>query len=123
MTMFMPRLAALGLIGLLAAAPAVAQDLTGSAVGDVVEFQGQSFTVVATGEAPTEIVANGDSYVIVIDNTTPVAVIVPEAGTALKLDPEEPMFWIGAEKHPAFDSAYMRANGPGHPFMLLEIRR
>lgn len=83
----------------------------------------------ASGMAEMETVASGESLVIVIvigeGLQAAVAVIVPEAGTAVKLDPSVPMLWVGGEQHPAFvqNAAYMKKNDAGKPFAILEYDR
>ncbi len=104
----------------LAGTPALAGD---PAVGDVIEFDGQTMKVVGAGTEPFEAIANGDSYIVVIDWTQAVGVIVPPAGAVLKLDPSVPMMTIDGKAYPPFESSYLKRNGKGHPYMLLEIVR
>lgn len=102
---------------------AVAQDAPRA--GQSVEFQGQTYTVLAAGTEEMEAVSSGESIVIVIDMEQPVATLVRDAGVALRLDPQQPMLWLDGEPYSVFvdNAAYMQRNAAGKPFAILEYDR
>lgn len=109
--------------GFAGTSPARADQHNIPAVGASYQLDGQNFIVVGSGVAPFEYTTTGESLAILIEQTA-VGVIVPSAGSVVRIDPSVPMVWIAGKPHDAWvTNSYVKSFGKGKSHVLLEYDR